>query len=103
MGRATSVAIPLGLDCFMHLCGNTKRWSSFVLASRPKGGGAWQVTQLTEIHRADRQDESERITKAGGKVVHFEGEPPRLVADEWCLAVSRSWGDFHAAKLGNHV
>mmetsp|Transcript_52219 Transcript_52219/g.124992 ORF Transcript_52219/g.124992 Transcript_52219/m.124992 type:complete len:387 (-) Transcript_52219:467-1627(-) len=71
-----------------------------VLASRPKGGGAWQVTQLTEIHRADRQDESERITKAGGKVVHFEGEPPRLVADEWCLAVSRSWGDFHAAKCG---
>jgi len=71
-----------------------------VVARRSGKGAPWEVTQLTAIHRPDREDEAERITKAGGTVLRFENEPSRLAADEWSLAVSRSWGDFHASRYG---
>jgi len=71
-----------------------------VIARRPSRGVPWEVTQLTNIHRPDREDETARIEKAGGTVLKFEGEPSRLAADEWSLAVSRSWGDFHANRYG---
>ncbi|CAK9098999.1 unnamed protein product [Durusdinium trenchii] len=69
-----------------------------VLAYRK--GGPWQIDQLTDIHRPDRQDEMKRIQDAGGSVVACEGESSRLLAGEWSLAMSRSWGDFHAASAG---
>lgn len=72
-----------------------------VLAHRPRAGGAWEIIQLTNIHRPDRQDEAQRIEDAGGQVLDCgEGEASRLLAGEWSLAVSRSWGDFHASRMG---
>eukprot|EP00435_Cladocopium_sp_Y103_P003826 s3757_g1.t1 len=66
-----------------------------VLAHRPQVNAPWEIIQLTNIHRPDRQelhkgwmDEAKRIEDAGGQ------------AAERSLAVSRSWGDFHASRMG---
>lgn len=73
-----------------------------VLAKRKSKRDPWEVTQLTDIHRPDRQDEAKRIEAAGGRV-QPAGEHDacsRLLTPEWNLAISRSFGDFHALPYG---
>mmetsp|Transcript_12649 Transcript_12649/g.39507 ORF Transcript_12649/g.39507 Transcript_12649/m.39507 type:complete len:212 (+) Transcript_12649:2-637(+) len=72
-----------------------------VWARRKTRSSAWEVTQLTDIHRPDREDEAKRIMLAGGRVSLGQGrEPSRLITPEWGLAMSRSIGDFHALPYG---
>lgn len=73
-----------------------------VFAKRKTKKEPWQVTQLTDIHRPDREDEARRILAAGGKV-HLPKDPhngARLLTPDWNLAMSRSFGDFHAVPFG---
>lgn len=77
--------------------------SMAVWGKRKSKGAPWNVQTMTDIHRADRPDEAQRIEAAGGTV-----QPPgtdgetcsRLLTPEWNLAVSRSLGDFYAARYG---
>jgi len=73
-----------------------------VHARRTAKGQPWEVTQLTDIHRPDRPDEMERIEEAGGKVMQPSqpSHPSRLLTPDWNLAMSRSFGDFHAVPYG---
>jgi serine/threonine protein phosphatase PrpC len=73
-----------------------------VFAKRKTKKEPWQVTQLTDIHRPDREDEARRILAAGGKV-HLSKDShngARLLTPDWNLAMSRSFGDFHAVPFG---
>lgn len=75
--------------------------SMAVLATRKSSADGWVVTPLMQIHRPDREDEAERIRSIGGTVIDGEdGQPGRLAAGGWSLAVSRSFGDFHAVPHG---
>jgi len=72
-----------------------------VWARRKSRSDPWEVKQLTDIHRPDREDELKRIELAGGAVMAGYGRcPSRLVTPEWNLAMSRSFGDFHALPYG---
>jgi serine/threonine protein phosphatase PrpC len=75
---------------------------SIAICAKRKGKEPWQVTQLTDIHRPDREDEAKRIEEKGGKVREGRGagNPARLLTTEWNLAMSRSFGDFHAVPFG---
>jgi len=77
--------------------------SSCVYARRPLGSkDQWEVTTLTDIHRPDREDETERIHRLGGCVQASPGPglPSRLMCHEYDLAMSRAIGDFHAKSYG---
>jgi len=72
-----------------------------VLAKRDQGSESWKAIELTEAHRADREDERQRIEAAGGTVIPAEGdECARLDAAIGSIAVSRSFGDHHARRYG---
>jgi len=72
-----------------------------VCAKRRSKKEPWQVTQLTDIHRPDREDEARRILAAGGKIhLPSTGTGARLLTPDWNLAMSRSFGDFHAVPFG---
>jgi len=72
-----------------------------VHARRLGRNGTWQVTNLTCVHKPDRPDEAARIESVGGTIEHDEyGSFPRLVTPDWSLAMSRSFGDFHAVPYG---
>merc|ERR1719356_434929 len=73
-----------------------------VFAKRKAKSEPWQVITLTDIHRPDREDEKKRILAAGGKL-HQSSEPDasaRLLTPDCYLAMSRSFGDFHAVPFG---
>jgi serine/threonine protein phosphatase PrpC len=73
-----------------------------VSARRRAKSEPWQVTTLTDIHRPDREDEKKRILEVGGKLF-VSPEPDataRLLTPECYLAMSRSFGDFHAVPFG---
>jgi len=73
-----------------------------VFARRKNKSEPWQVTTLTDIHRPEREDEKKRILTAGGKL-HLSSEPDasaRLLTPDCYLAMSRSFGDFHAVPFG---
>jgi len=70
-------------------------------AKRKDRSSSWEVASLVDIHRPDRVDEQARIEAAGGSVEPgADGCPARLVTPEWCLAVSRSFGDFSTVPFG---
>eukprot|EP00930_Biecheleria_cincta_P040137 TRINITY_DN27529_c1_g1_i1.p1 TRINITY_DN27529_c1_g1~~TRINITY_DN27529_c1_g1_i1.p1 ORF type:complete len:411 (+),score=83.16 TRINITY_DN27529_c1_g1_i1:30-1235(+) len=72
-----------------------------VLAKRKSAADSWEVIQLTDIHRADREDERRRIEAAGGSIMEAaHGECSRLVLDNGSIAITRSFGDFHAHRSG---
>jgi len=75
--------------------------SSMVHAWKPQGG-QWEWEMLTNIHKPDRPDEAARIAAAGGKVqpASSKDTTARLMTPEWNLAMSRSFGDFHASPYG---
>eukprot|EP00929_Paragymnodinium_shiwhaense_P041387 TRINITY_DN21493_c0_g1_i1.p1 TRINITY_DN21493_c0_g1~~TRINITY_DN21493_c0_g1_i1.p1 ORF type:complete len:574 (+),score=90.93 TRINITY_DN21493_c0_g1_i1:73-1722(+) len=74
---------------------------SIVVHARRKGKtGKWDWTQLTNVHKPDREDEFERIIATGGRVSCMEGDGARLETEEWSLAMSRSIGDRHAINAG---
>mmetsp|Transcript_63706 Transcript_63706/g.136959 ORF Transcript_63706/g.136959 Transcript_63706/m.136959 type:complete len:472 (+) Transcript_63706:116-1531(+) len=76
--------------------------SSIVYGRRPKSGGDWEVVQLGDNHRPDREDEAMRIKGAGGEVMVSTDPkfPSRLLAGSSGLSMSRSIGDFAMAKCG---
>jgi len=76
--------------------------SCVVYAKRSVGEDPWQVSVLTDPHKPDRIDESERIVLSGGEVQPSPGEgfPARLLTNVMDLAMSRSFGDFYARTCG---
>lgn len=75
--------------------------SAAVLAKRKSPADSWEVVELTDSHRADREDERMRIEAAGGSVMEAaDGDCARLVLDNGTIAVSRAFGDFDAHRSG---
>mmetsp|Transcript_108343 Transcript_108343/g.209744 ORF Transcript_108343/g.209744 Transcript_108343/m.209744 type:complete len:413 (+) Transcript_108343:77-1315(+) len=74
--------------------------SMAVHARRLGRNGTWQVTNLTRVHKPDRPDEAARIESVGGMVQHEEYGSSSLMTPQWSLAMSRSFGDFHAVPWG---
>lgn len=76
--------------------------SMIVCAQRTSRSDRWEVTELTNLHKPDRDDERKRIQGAGGEVEESQGPglSAYMMTPTWKLGMSRSIGDLHAHRYG---